>query len=142
MNIYMSILAGVALVALAPENASALTFVQVVGLFHIVIGLLLTATLLVFAIGITLYVSRINTWPSHRDEAIRVLEWGVVMLFVLILLIALVNFFQRHSGIALPVLAFGIMLVVGFFVLRAIGQGKKEPKKSKPGGGHGGAPKH
>src|SRR3989344_3514338 len=92
-----------------PQTASALTFPQVVGLFHIAVGLILTGIVLLFITGFSVYIARLNTWPSHRDAAIRVLEWAVVMLFVLLVVLAMVNAIQNHGAIALPILAFVVI---------------------------------
>ena len=123
-----------------PDTTSALTFVQIVGLFHIAVGLLLTVTLGTFIFGICLWIARFNTWPSHRETAIGVLEWGITMLFVLILLIAFVYFVQRHTTIALSIIAF--IAIIGAIILvvkiAPMGGGGAEGGKPKPkgGGGH------
>ena len=123
-----------AFAALAPSHASALTFVQILGLFHIVVGLLLAFILLIFVTGIGIYVARLNTWPSHREFAIRVLQWAVSMLFMLIILIAIVNFFQQYIGIALTILAFIIILAVAILIVRMAAQSEKKPAKpASPG---------
>ncbi|OGG80549.1 hypothetical protein A3A39_01520 [Candidatus Kaiserbacteria bacterium RIFCSPLOWO2_01_FULL_54_13] len=123
-----------AMFAFAPTSASALTFVQAIGLFHVVVGLLLAATLIIFATGVGLYIARLNTWPSHRETAIRVMEWAVTMLFVLIILIAIVNFFQRHSTIALTILAFVAIVAVAILIVRVAAQSKKTSAPARPGG--------
>lgn len=121
-----------ALVLALPTSTSALSFTQTVGLFHVAVGLLLTATLGMFATGVVLWLSRFNTWPSHRDYAIRVLEWAIAMLFMLIILIALVNFFQNHSEIALPIFAFVVIVAVAIIVIRVAIQPPKKPAPPPP----------
>lgn len=113
-----------------PAPASAMTLVQALSVFHLFVGVYLVATLMVFAIGIGVYVARFNTWPSHRDTAIYVMEWGVAMLFVLIALLGIVQFFERHPTIALRILAFALIVVVLYYVLRAAATSK--PKKKAP----------
>ena len=115
-----------------PAQASALTFVQFVGLFHVAVGLLLIATLMLFVVSFCVYVARFNTWPTHRDASIRGLEWSVVMLFVLVLLLALARFFQFHSTIALPILAFIIIVVIAIIIVR-MAAAKKEKPPARPG---------
>ena len=46
-------------------------------------------------------------------------------LFVLIILIAIVNFFQRHSTIALTILAFVAIVAVAILIVRVAAQSKK-----------------
>lgn len=99
------------------------------GFFHVAVGVLLTITILVFLTGLGIYFARLNTWPSHRDHAVIVIEWAVVMLFVLLLLVALLNFFQTKPHIALPILAFIIVVVVAITIVRyatSAKGGKKE----------------
>ena len=140
----------VLLIFLMPRSASAWTLVQTIGLFHIVVGLLLVFTLAIFATGVSLWIARLNTWPSYRETAIITLEWAVSMLFVLILLVALVYFIQRHSATALTIL--GVVVIIGILVLTiTVFAGKKEKKPAGDvrgvahGGGKGathGAPPH
>ena len=121
-------------VALFPGSASALTLVQFLGLFHLFVGLFLAATLLVFASGVFVYFARLGTWPTHRDTAIEVMEWAIAMLFVLIVILGLVQFFQRYPGIALPIFAVVIIVAVLFFILRAAARSSaKKKKEAKPG---------
>ena len=125
--------------ALVPEQTFAVTFVQVLGVFNLFVGLFLVATLLVFASGVFVYFVRLGTWPTHRDTAIEVMEWGISMLFILIVILGIVQFFQRYPGIALPLFAFVIIVIVGFFILRGLTkkpEKKKEAPKPPPPGPH------
>ena len=123
-----------ALVACMPTVVSAMTFVQVLQLFNIFIGLFLTATILLFCTGVFVYFARLGTWPSHRDQAIKILVWAVGMLFVLVVLLAIVQWFERHTKTALLILAFAIVVVVLGFIIRAAATGGGEKKEKKPGG--------
>ena len=125
----------------APGSASALTLVQVVGLFYVAVGLLVSFTLGIFVVGVCIWIARFNTWPSHRESAIRILEWAVSMLFVLILLIALVYFIQRHSTVALSILAvIAIIAVLALIASVAAGAKKKKPAAGARGAPPPGAP--
>ena|SRR3989344_1489442 len=112
-----------------PSFASALTLVQVVQLFNIFVGLMLTAALLMFFGGLWVYFARLGTWPSHRDTAIKIMEWGVGILFVLIVILAIVQFFEKYPTIA-SMIAGGIVLLgvlyLGFTMARASAAAKKE----------------
>ncbi len=112
-----------------PGSAHALTFPQVVGLFHVAVGFILTGIVLLFVTGFSVYIARLNTWPSYRDSAIRVLEWAVVMLFMLIVVLSLVNAIQHHGEVALPILAFLIIVFVAFFIIRVFATTKKAPPR-------------
>ncbi len=115
------------LLVVTPSNAEALTLPQTIGFFHIAVGIILTGVVLLFVTGFGVYVARFNTWPTHRDSAIRVLEWAVVMLFVLVVVLAVVNAIQHHGDIALPIIAFLILLLVAFFGIRVFAAAKKAP---------------
>ena len=106
-----------ALAIITPTPAEALTFVSVAELFNIFIGLMLTAALLLFFGGLWVYFSRLGTWPNNRDEALKIMEWGVAVLFTLIILLALVQFFQRYPKVmGTFVAAIVILLVIGIAV--------------------------
>lgn len=122
-----------------PDAASALTIPQLLGLFHIAVGILLTITLGVFIQGVALWIARFNTWPSHRETAIRILEWAIVMLFVLLLLIAFVYFVQRHTTIAFSILSVGIIIGAIALAVKVMGGGEGgggAESKGKSKGGH------
>src|SRR3989338_10083424 len=123
-----------ALVACMPAIASAMTFVQVLQLFNIFVGAFLNVTILVFCTGVFVYFARLGTWPSHRDQAIQILVWAVAMLFVLVVLLAIVQWFERHTKTALFILAFAMVVVVLGFIIRAAARGGGAKKEKKPAG--------
>lgn len=126
------IIMGIAFVSLLPEPASAVTLVQVFGVFHLFVGLFVTATFFVFVTGVFVYFSRLGTWPTHRDTAIEVMEWGIVMMFVLLVILGLVKFFQHHSAVALLLLGFIVIVAVAFFLIRAAAGGGEKKKPVAP----------
>lgn len=111
-----------------------MTFVQAIEFFNVCVGLLLTFTIIVFGAGIIVYIARFGTWPSHRDAAIKVLEWGVTLLFVLVILLAIVQAFEHHTAVALSILAFIILILIAWLVIWAASEsgGKKDAKKEAP----------
>jgi len=115
-----------ALLLLVPEGAMALTLIQAVSIFNLFVGLFLVATLIVFGSGAFVYFTRLGTWPSHRDTAIKVLEWGLAMLFVLVVLLGIVQFFQRYPRQSLFVVAVVIILAIAIFIVRTAAGKKKE----------------
>lgn len=118
---------------LLPYSAYALTLPQVVGLFHIAVGLILAFIVILFATAFCVYVARFNTWPSYRDHMIRVMEWALAMLFVLIVVLSIINAIQHYGEIALPVIAFIIIVVVGYFVVRVAAAKKAARPPPRPG---------
>lgn len=120
------------MVFLMPSSASALTLVQVLGVFHLLVGLFVVVTFFTFATGVFVYIVRLGTWPTHRDTAIKVLEWAIAMMFILILLIALVYLFQSYSRIALTIL--GVIVIIGVVILIARMASVGGKKKKSPSG--------
>ena len=114
-----------------PSTASAFTIVQFFNLFNIFAGLYLTATCIVFGASLAIYFARLGTWPSHRDTAVKGMEWGVVMLFVLVVLVALVQFFDRHSVIATTILSFVIIAAIVIAVLLSIAKNTENGEKKE-----------
>ena len=111
-----------------------MTFVQILQLFNICIGLLLVATLGVFLSSVFVYAVRFDTWPSHRDAAIKAMEWSVVMLFVLVILVGIVQAFERYTSTAYFVLAFIVIVLILSFIIRSgvLAGGKKSGVEKKP----------
>ena len=95
------------------------------GLFNIFVGLMIVASILIFGAGLITWMVRIGT--IARVEGIRVMEWGVVILFVLLVLLAIVQFFQRNSWVA----TFFISLVIICFILGVVMQVSKSSGTKK-----------
>lgn len=85
------------------------TLTQFVGLFNIFVGLLLTLAFLLMGAASVMWVVRLGTTPTYRDEAIDLMQWAVAILFVLVLLLLVVQFVQRHTATA--------VYVAGFFII-------------------------
>lgn len=90
---------------------------QIVGIFNIFVGVMLTVALMVYAIGFVMWIIRLGTWPSYRTEAIRVMEWSVAILFTLVVLLGIVQFFQRHPQEATYVLSAVIIIAIIWIVV-------------------------
>ncbi|PIR83702.1 hypothetical protein COU18_03445 [Candidatus Kaiserbacteria bacterium CG10_big_fil_rev_8_21_14_0_10_51_14] len=117
------------LVGVVPISASAFTIPQVIGLFNVFVGLMLTVAILLFCAGFITWIARLGTWPSYRTEAIKIMEWSVVVLFVLVVLLAIVQFFQNHPRAAGYVVSTIVLLVVlGAIFVVLFRSGEKEEK--------------
>lgn len=128
--------AGTPLAALAQVQ----TISRVLGLFNIFVGLMLVFALLTFATGFVIWSVRLGTWPTYRTEGVKIMEWGVAILFVLDVLLGLVQTFQRHpTGAAYFVSVAVVLLIIWVVVYLAAGP-KKEEKKRPPGSPPPGAP--
>lgn len=106
------------------------TFVQIAEIFNIFVGLMLAAAILVFLGGLGGYFAQLGTWPSFRDRSIKTMEWGVAILFVLVILLGTVQYFQQYPKITGAILALIIILVVGTALAKTIKMGS-EPKKER-----------
>lgn len=114
-----------------PAKAHALTLTQVAELFNIFVGLMLTVGLLIYFAGLGVYFSRLGTWPNHRDTAIKIMEWGIAILFVLIVILIIVHHFQQYpKTVSIIVAAIFLVLIAwaGVSVMRNSGGG--EDKKA------------
>ena len=115
-------------VLLLPSVASAQVLSQVSGVFNIMVGLMLVAAFLFFFGGLGMWFTRLGTYPTYRDDAIELMQWGVGILFVLAVLLAVVQFVQTHA--ALASLIVGILVVIGVaLVVVSVSQMKGEEDK-------------
>ena len=119
------------LVLALPVCASAeTTFTQAIGIFNVFVGLMLTAALLTYGLGFIVWLCRLGTWPTYRTEAIKIMEWSVVILFVLIVLLAIVQFFQYHpreaSYVVSAIVAIIIVWIIVFLASRPAKKKKEE----------------
>lgn len=99
----------------------------VIALFNMVVGLMLVASILFMAGGLALWYVRLGTWPTYRDDAIEYLQWGVAIIFVLVVLLSVAQYVQTHMALSLMVigaiLAAAVVYVVGTTML---GGGEEE----------------
>lgn len=118
-------------IALAlPAIASAeTTFTQVIGLFNIFVGLMLTVALFTYFLGFFLWLTRLGTWPTYRTEAIKIMEWSVVILFVLVVLLAIVQFFQFHPREAAFVVSVLVAIIIVWIILYLASRPKEKKKE-------------
>lgn len=98
-------------VLLAPSAAHAQMLSELAGLFNIIVGLMLVLCFLLFFGGLGMWFVRLGTYPTYRDDAIRLMTWAVAIMFVLAVLLAIVQFIQRHAALASFLV--GIAIVIG-----------------------------
>ncbi|MBV9159283.1 MAG: hypothetical protein JO019_01645 [Candidatus Kaiserbacteria bacterium] len=102
------------------------TFPQFVGLFNIFVGIMLTLSMLILGGGIIMWIVRLGTWPSYREEAIRLLEWAVGILFTLVILLLVAQAVQQHTAGAVFVLGLIIIALIVYFGYQASQASKEE----------------
>jgi len=100
-----------------PSLASAQVLSQIAGLFNILVGLMLVAAFLLFFGGVAMWASRLGTYPTYREDAIKLMQWGVTVLFVLAVGLAITQFVQNHAGLATFLFGIGISIILGWFIL-------------------------
>ncbi len=106
------------LVLMLPAVASAeASFTQAIGLFNAFVGIMLTVAMLTYGIGFIVWLVRLGTWPTYRTEAIKIMEWSVVMMFVLVILLAIVQFFQYHRREAAVVVSVIVAILIVWLIL-------------------------
>lgn len=120
------------LVIALPMSATALGLSHAIGFFNIFVGLMLTTALVLYGMGFIMWLFRLGTWPSYRTEALKIMEWSVVVLFVLVVLLSIVQFFQNHSETAAYVVStIVVLLVIGGVLFAAAKGGDKAEGKEK-----------
>lgn len=126
-----------ALVLLTPVVVSAQTqtIANIVGIFNVFVGVMLSVALLTYFFGMVLWSIRLGTWPSYRTEAIKIMEWSVAMLFMLIILLGVVQFFQNHQQAAAYVVS--ALVLIGIVWAVVLIMSDSGDGHDKGGGGHG-----
>lgn len=88
----------------------------VTALFNIVVGLMLSAAVLAMVGGLGLWYVRLGTWPTYRDTAIEMMQWGVAILFVLVVLLGVAQYVQTHMALSMMIVGAILAAIVAYFV--------------------------
>ncbi|MBM3261239.1 hypothetical protein FJY93_02365, partial [Candidatus Kaiserbacteria bacterium] len=72
------------------------TISETIGLLNILTGFMFVAAITIFVGGIISYW--IDFGNSERIKGIKLMEWGVAILFVLVVFLGVVQFFQGHQA--------------------------------------------
>lgn len=105
---------------------------QLAGLFYIIVGLTLTASILLMVGGTIIWAIRFGTYPTFRTEGIKLMEWGVATLFTLILVLGVVEFVQTHTSTALYIISTAIILLLAWLIITSgvlSGDGEKKEEE-------------
>ena len=94
-------------------------------------GTMLTISLVLFIGGFILYIVRLGTWPTYREEAIEIMKWGVSVLFTLILLLAVQQFLLRHLTVAVTIGAIIIAGVIAWVLISSLSEPEKKPERER-----------
>jgi hypothetical protein len=105
--------------SLALASTTTETLSEIVGLFNIFVGLMLVLAIVIFVAAIIVWIVRLGTWPTYRDDAIKMMEWAVAILFVDIVLLGAVQYVQRHTHTALVILGLCVILLVLWILVQS-----------------------
>ncbi len=87
-----------------PGIAAAQTVATFLGLFNICAGLMIVAAILIFVGGFVQYLVLLGL--EKRTEGLKLMFWGVTILFVLVVLLGIINILQGP-----------IFFIIGVFII-------------------------
>lgn len=116
---------------MAPVEASAQTtsVSEVVGLFNIVVGFMFSAAFVTFLGGFVSYL--VHFGNQERAVGVKTMEWGVSILFVLVILLGGAQFFQGHQGVTNVIAALVVMIGVAWVLFTVMTEKTEPPKEEK-----------
>lgn len=98
-------------------SASNFTVSQAFGFFNILVGLMLVAALLFFFGGFIAYLSRLGL--ENRVQGLRYMYYGITILFVLVILLAIVHYLQFHPAVVFGIVAVLIVIFGAWAIVQA-----------------------
>jgi hypothetical protein len=106
-----------------------MTLPQFLGLLNVFVGLFIVASVLLFGSGLWVWAVRLGT--IHRDVGVKLMEWGVVVLFVLIVLLGVARLIERHTVVVAYAAGIIVLIVIALFVLSALQKSAEKKKEEK-----------
>ena len=107
-----------------------LTLAQAVGFLNVLAGLILVAAILFFVGGFIGWITRLGL--TGRDDGIYYMRWGVYLLFVLVVGLALIHFVQFHTQLVLTILGVALVAVIAWVIIQiAASSGAEEETKRR-----------
>lgn len=103
------------------------TLQDALGLFNIFVGVMIVMAIILFFGGVITWAVRLGT--IYRHEGIRLMEWGVAVLFVVLVLLAIVKYLILHPHALTIVVSIAVGLFIAwvvFEVMRSGGAAKEE----------------
>lgn len=119
---------GMSVVAI-PSLAFAQTLFQVAGVLNIFVGLMVTAAFVTFGVGLLYYFA--NFVLERRKVGIYIMEWGVSIVFVLIVLLTLVRFIRHYTETVLGIVSFAVFVFIIIVLIHFATTEHKERKKKE-----------
>lgn len=118
----------VAAVFIVPSAASAMTLVKFFGFLNILVGLFLTLALILYGAALIVYFTRFGC--PNRMEALDLVEWAIAILFILIVLLGIVQYFQSHPTNMVYVIGVILFILIVWLIIYAYSGGVKSPSGS------------
>jgi cytochrome c oxidase subunit IV len=112
-------------------SAEVVNISEVTGLFNILVGFMFVAAVSTFVGGIISYM--VDFGNHERLKGIGLMEWGVAILFTLVVLLGIVQFIQSHQGTANVIVATAIIIGTILIVFTVLME-SSPPEKKKEGG--------
>ena len=111
----------------AGDGGSA-SLAQAVGFLNILVGFMLVAAILFFVGGFMGWITRLGL--TGRDQGLKFMSWGVSILFVLVVGLALIRFVQFHTQLVLTLLALALVALAAYVAIQvAKSSGEAEDTK-------------
>ena len=105
---------------------------QVLGFFNLFVGVMVVISVTLFLGGFIMYLVRLGTWPTYRTEALRLMSWGLSVLFTLVLILVAQQFLARHVLVAVSIAAFIIILIVLWIIMQGVQAGSAAKREERP----------
>lgn len=96
----------------------------IVGLFNIVVGVLLVASILAMVAGFALWGMRLGTSNTDRDDAIEYMQWGVSILFTVVVFLGVAQFVQQNKELAVMIALGAGLLLAAYFTINVVMAGE------------------
>mgnify|MGYP003395054606 CR=1 FL=1 len=78
-----------------------------------------------------MYLVRIGTWPTYRTDALSLMGWGLNILFVLVVLLAVQQFLARHLAFTVSLVALIIILLIVWLVIKGATEAPAKPPEER-----------
>ena len=102
------------------------TTTQLLAFFNLFVGVMLTISIVLFIGGFLMYLVRLGTWPTYREEAVEVMKWGVSTLFTLVVILAIQQFLLNHLLVAVVIGALIILYFIFWLYMQGSSGGEKK----------------
>ena len=102
-----------------------MTLVQFFGFLNIFVGLFLTVAIILYGAACIVYFTRFGC--PNRDESLELIEWALTILFLLIVILGIVQYFQSHPGAMMYIIGVVVFVFVVWFLFYAFRVVEKKP---------------